>query len=84
VVFAIRRSGGKITKKDWISKLERELGGCDDEIPKGFRTTQEWSVLWQKGWNSAEKIIRAHVKSGRMESKKFRRFRMISFYRAIK
>ena len=73
-----------------LTKLERELGGFADDVPKGFRTVQEWADLWVRSHNYASKILNGHVNAGRMEMKRFRiatdRFksRPVNHYRAIK
>jgi hypothetical protein len=67
-----------------LTALERELGNVNDEIPKGFRSVAEWSDLWHRSEDRARQIIHGHLKTGRMEKKKFRKGRLHDYYRAVK
>ena len=54
------------------SALEKSLGNMPDEVPKGFRKSSDWAKLWKRGPSMTEKILREHVKTGRMEMQHFR------------
>ena len=54
------------------TELEKSLGATVDTVPKGYRTPREWQRIWGIGEHKARRIIREHVKNGRMTCKMFR------------
>jgi hypothetical protein len=62
-------------KTNWCSKLEKEIwraAAAQPEKPEpGYRSTQEWALVWNKSRPTANTIITRLMNLGKMESKKF-------------
>lgn len=54
------------------TKLEMALGGLPETVPPGFRTLAQWASIWGRSMNYTYRLIKGHVKTGRMEEKKIR------------
>lgn len=70
----------KPTTNDLLSRLSAALKGKEDVVPDGFKTRSQWQEEWECSTCQAKKLLKAGIKSGLIESRKYRIMQGQSLY----
>lgn len=70
-----------------LERLSAIVNLTSEEIPAGYKTARDWSLVWGKSRSQTERFLHAGVKAGLIEVRKFRgiadkgRVMVVKYYR---